>query len=142
MENLYKELEKRNLTRLVEAVNKLRLKDELAEGGPFTIFAPTNEAFEQLEKERGKYFYEEHDLESVIKYHIISQRIFMDEEEYERVKTLEGKKLKIRTEHGPKVNDHPIKEADIQASNGVIHIIDKVLVPELTPESTQSSPLY
>ncbi|WP_197080335.1 fasciclin domain-containing protein [Methanosarcina siciliae] len=131
--NVMQTLADRNFTTFVELLNVAGLEPLLAEEGIYTVFAPTNEAFDELpenavpalENNTGE-------LEKILTYHIVDGKILMenDLENMTSVKTLEGEELPITvTENGVQVGGANITEADIMASNGVIHQIDKVLTP-------------
>jgi len=131
--NVMQVLADRNFVTLVELINSAGLEKALAGEGFYTVFAPTNEAFAKLpenavpalENNTGE-------LTKVLTYHVVGDKILMknDLENMKSVKTLEGAELTINvTANGIQVGGANITEADIKASNGVIHQIDKVLVP-------------
>jgi transforming growth factor-beta-induced protein len=119
---------------LVAALKAAGLVDTLKSPGPFTVFAPTDEAFAKLPpgtvenllkpENRAK-------LQSILKYHVVAGKVMSgDVVKLDSAKTLEGQDLEIKT-MGSKVmvnNAHVIKP-DIVTSNGVIHVIDAVLLP-------------
>jgi uncharacterized surface protein with fasciclin (FAS1) repeats len=128
---------------LVAAVGAAELEDALRAAGPYTVFAPTDEAFgklpdglvDQLLLERNKA-----KLQELLLYHVLGDEVFKSElRRFQFAETLNGKYLWIRKLWGGtvKVNDARVVLADVDASNGVVHAIDKVLIPrgfELEPE--------
>jgi transforming growth factor-beta-induced protein len=120
---------------LVAAVKAAGLVDTLKGQGPFTVFAPTDEAFaklpagalEDLLKPENKA-----KLQSVLTYHVVPGKVMSrDIVKLESAKTAAGDSVKIKaTDNGVMVNDAHVVKADIAASNGVIHVIDKVILPE------------
>lgn len=128
---------------LLQFLDKLDLRTKLEGEGPFTIFAPTDRALNASKDPSLKELQEDpKELERTIKYHIVPEKIMMVSTNYEEAKTLDGYEVKIRTKNGPKVNDNAIKEYDIEADNGVVHVIDYVLHPDRIPEPLRTTPLY
>ena len=119
---------------LVSALQKAELVDTLKGEGPFTVFAPTNAAFEKLLKEldiTSEELLAHPDLEKVLTYHVVSGEVkSTDLEDKMEADTVNGQKLKVDLTDGVMVNDAKVTKADIEAKNGVIHLIDKVLVPD------------
>ena len=121
---------------LVAAVKAAGLVDTLKGPGPFTVFAPTNEAFaalpagtvENLLKPENKA-----KLVAVLTYHVVPGAVTSDQLAGKRlsVKTVEGQNVHIDGRRGVKVNSSTVTTADITASNGVIHVIDAVLLPPM-----------
>lgn len=120
-------------TTLVTAVKAGELVDALSNAGPFTVFAPTNAAFEKLPKGTVEELLKpekKSDLQNVLEYHtyvgVLKTDYMQDGQTFEQVN---GKKIKI-TKQGDKVmiNDKATIIASIPASNGIIHIIDEVLL--------------
>ena len=117
---------------LVAAVDAAGLVETLDGEGPFTVFAPTNEAFEALpEGVLDALLLPENEdvLTSVLTYHVVSGEITSDEITDGDVETVEGQSVTISTENGVMVNEATVVTADVEASNGVIHVIDAVLIP-------------
>ena len=120
---------------LVAAVKAAGLVDTLKGPGPFTVFAPTDEAFaklpagalEDLLKPENKA-----KLRSVLTYHVVLGKVMSrDVVRLESAKTAEGNTIKIKAiDDSVMVNDAHVVKTDIAASNGVIHVIDKVILPE------------
>jgi uncharacterized surface protein with fasciclin (FAS1) repeats len=122
-------------TTLVAAVKAAGLVETLKGAGPFTIFAPTNAAFAALpagtvdgllkpEKKA--------DLTSVLTYHVVAGNIkAADLKDGQKVKTLQGGELTVSIKDGKvKINGANVTAADLSGSNGVIHVIDAVLLPK------------
>jgi uncharacterized surface protein with fasciclin (FAS1) repeats len=117
---------------LVAAITAAGLGDALSGEGPFTVFAPTNEAFEALpEGLLEKLLLPENKeiLAQILKYHVVEAKVMAADVTAGDVETLEGSTFAITTEGGVKVNTANVTTPDVAASNGVIHIIDQVLVP-------------
>ena len=120
---------------LVAAVKAAGLVDTLKGPGPFTVFAPTDEAFatlpegalENLLKPENKA-----KLQNVLTYHVVPGKVMSsDAAKLNSAKTAQGSSINIKaTDNGVMVNDARVLKADIPASNGVIHVIDKVILPE------------
>jgi len=119
---------------LVAAVQAADLVDTLKSEGPFTVFAPTNEAFaalpagtvENLLKPENK-----DQLVAVLTYHVVPGAVTSNQLAGQRlnVATVQGKTVHVDGRNGVHVNNARVTTADIAASNGVIHVIDKVLLP-------------
>lgn len=117
---------------LVEAVTKANLGEALSADGPFTVFAPTNEAFTALFKELGVSGIKDlsaDQLTPILKYHVVSGKVMSTDLSNTTVATLNGKKINVDLSDGVKINDSHVVKADITGSNGVVHVIDKVLIP-------------
>lgn len=120
---------------LVAAVQAAGLVETLKGEGPFTVFAPTDEAFaalpagtvEDLLKPENK-----DKLVAVLTYHVVAGKVMSgDLSNGMTAPTVQGGDVTIMTEGGVKVNDANVVSADIAASNGVIHVIDKVILPAM-----------
>ena len=120
---------------LVAAVKAADLVDTLKGSGPFTVFAPTDEAFaklpagtlESLLKPENKA-----KLQSILTYHVVPGKVMsQDVVKLDSAKTVQGSSVTIRTANGNvMVNNARVIKADVGASNGVIHVIDTVILPE------------
>jgi uncharacterized surface protein with fasciclin (FAS1) repeats len=125
---------------LLAAVGAAGLGQTLTEGGPFTVFAPTDDAFAKLPEGTVESLLEEENLPKlaeILKFHVVSGRVYADQAlEAGRANTLAGPPVRIRVSDGNlRVNDSRVTGTDIQASNGVVHVIDAVLLPpEVSPE--------
>lgn len=123
-----------NLSTLVAAVKAAGLVETLQGDGPFTIFAPTNEAFaalpkgtlEQLLKPENK-----DELVKILTYHVVSGNVTSSKlYDNQSAGTVQGSNIKIRIyENAIKVNDATVIKANIQGKNGVVHLIDRVILP-------------
>ena len=120
---------------LVTAVKAAGLVDTLKGPGPFTVFAPTDEAFaklpggtvENLLKPENK-----QQLVAILTYHVVPAKV-MSKDIFGKktmAKTVEGTQVSIDATDGVRVNNAKVVKADIEASNGVIHVIDTVIIPE------------
>ena len=119
---------------LVAALAKAELVEALQAEGPFTVFAPTNAAFEALLGELGITAEEllgQPQLADVLLYHVVSGAVLStDLQNGMTAETLGGQTITVDLTDGVKINSSAVEIADIQASNGVIHVIDSVLIPE------------
>ncbi|MGF1935718.1 MAG: fasciclin domain-containing protein [Nostoc sp. ChiQUE02] len=119
-------------TTLVEAINRASLLQGLMEPASITLFAPTDEAFSKLPSGTvGIFLDNPPELEKLLTYHVIASRIpSTDADALSSAPTVEGSTLAIDTSDGIKVNDAKVIEPDIESDNGIIHIIDTVLIPQ------------
>ena len=120
---------------LVAAVKAAGLVDTLKGAGPFTVFAPTDEAFAKLPAGTVDALLKDiPKLKKILTYHVVSGKVMAaDVAKMKSAKTVEGSDVKIDASSGVKVNDSTVSTADVVTDNGVIHIIDTVLMPALTP---------
>ncbi len=118
---------------LVAALQKAGLVDALSGPGPFTVFAPTNEAFASLLKAldiTADELLAQPDLSKALLYHVVSGKVMStDLTNGLSAPTLQGENLVFDLTNGVKVNTSNVVAADIETTNGVIHVIDSVLVP-------------
>ena len=117
---------------LVAAVTAAGLGEALSGEGPFTVFAPTNAAFEALPAgllEKLLLPENKEILAKILTYHVVAAKVMAADVAAGDVTTLEGSAFAITTEGGVKVNASNVTATDVAASNGVIHVIDAVLVP-------------
>jgi len=116
---------------LVNAVKAAGLVETLKGAGPFTVFAPTDEAFAKLPKGTVDGLLKDiPQLKKILTYHVVSGKVMAaDVVKLKSAKTVEGEDVKIDASHGVKINDATVTTPDISADNGVIHMIDKVLIP-------------
>ena len=116
---------------LVTAVDAAGLAGTLADDGPFTVFAPTDEAFAALPAGTlDALLMDTAALTNVLLYHVVSGEVLAaDVVTLTSATTLQGGNLSIDTSDGVKVNGATVVQTDILASNGVIHVIDAVLIP-------------
>ncbi|MEH2170811.1 MAG: fasciclin domain-containing protein [Nostoc sp.] len=117
---------------LVTAITTAGLDTALKGDGPFTVFAPTDEAFSKLPSGAVEELLEDViKLREVLEYHVVSGKINATElNQSQKLTTTQGKDIKVNTENNVKVNDAYIVTPDVEADNGVIHVIDNVLFPE------------
>lgn len=123
-----------NFSTLVTAVQTAGLVDALSSAGPFTVFAPTNEAFAALpEGTLASLLDDPEALADILLYHVVPGTVLaQDIPAFLKADTLLGDnviELRSSSMDGVTVNDATVTAADIQASNGVIHVIDQVLIP-------------
>jgi uncharacterized surface protein with fasciclin (FAS1) repeats len=116
---------------LLTAVDAAGLGETLADGGPFTVFAPTDDAFRVLPHEIvAGLLADPPALVRVLTYHVVPGRITSAQITHDsEQKTVEGGVLTIAVNGGVTVNDATVIQADVEAENGVIHVIDRVLIP-------------
>lgn len=118
---------------LVSALQKAELVDALSGEGPFTVFAPTNDAFVKLIGELGitaEQLLNHPQLSEVLLYHVVSGKVMStDLSSGMKAGTLLGEEITVDLSSGVKINSSKVTAADVEATNGVIHIIDTVLVP-------------
>jgi uncharacterized surface protein with fasciclin (FAS1) repeats len=121
---------------LASLLTKAGLVDTLSTGGPFTVFAPTDAAFAKVPKATLEALAENPaQLKSVLLYHVVSGRVAAaDVVKLTSAKTLEGRSVAIKTVAGSVYVDKArVTTPDVAASNGVIHVIDSVLIPKAAP---------
>jgi uncharacterized surface protein with fasciclin (FAS1) repeats len=116
---------------LATALQAAGLVDTLKGKGPFTVFAPTDEAFAKVPKaDLDALLKDKAKLTRVLTYHVVPGKVMAkDVAKLSEAKTVEGQSLKIDTSSGVKVDGANVVKADIEASNGVIHVIDSVILP-------------
>lgn len=117
---------------LVAAVKAAGLVDTLKSPGPFTVFAPTDEAFAKLPEGTVEALLKDKDkLTAVLTYHVVAGKMMAaDVVGNSAIQTVQGQSLQISTSDGVKVDNANIIKTDIQTSNGVIHVIDTVVLPD------------
>jgi len=123
-----------NFNTLVAAVKAAGLVDTLKGPGPFTVFAPTDEAFAQLPPGTLESLLKPENkakLQSILTYHVVSGKVMaQDVVKLHSAKTVEGQDITIKTMNGHvMVDSASVTKTDIVTSNGVIHVIDSVLLP-------------
>ena len=122
-----------NFSTLAAALEAAGLIETLKGDGPFTVFAPTDEAFSKIPAATLSELLRPENkakLTAILNYHVVSGRVTADEvTNLESATSLQGQTLKISTKDGIKINDASVLTPDVQATNGVIHIIDAVLIP-------------
>jgi uncharacterized surface protein with fasciclin (FAS1) repeats len=120
---------------LAAAVGAANLVNTLQGTGPFTVFAPTDAAFAAVQKDVDNLLMPENKatLAKVLTYHVVSgEHMAADLEDGAELTTVQGEKLKVSVKDGKvMIGEANVTTADISASNGVIHVIDKVLMPKM-----------
>lgn len=118
---------------LVKAVQAAGLAETLSGKGPFTVFAPTNEAFAALPKGTLEKLLKPENrnlLRKVLTYHVVSGDLMAKNLRSGRLATVEGSPVVVQVRHSRvRVNKANVVKADVDAKNGVIHVIDRVLLP-------------
>jgi uncharacterized surface protein with fasciclin (FAS1) repeats len=116
---------------LAAALQAAGLVDTLKGQGPFTVFAPTDEAFAKIPKaDLDALLKDKAKLTRVLTYHVVPGKVMAaDVAKLSQAKTVEGQSVKIDTSAGVKVDGASVIKADVEASNGVIHVIDSVILP-------------
>ncbi len=125
---------------LVAAAKAAGLVDTLKGEGPFTVFAPTDKAFKKLEKSKPGIIAallkpeNKEKLAAILTYHVVPGKVLaadvMKLANGTKVKTVNGKSINVRNKHGVRVDNAKVIKTDIECSNGVIHVIDTVLLPK------------
>ena len=122
-----------NFKTLATALNETGLVEALQGDGPFTVFAPTDDAFAKLPEGTIESLLKDKEaLTKILLYHVVSGKVTSKEVvKLKKAETLEGEYITIKTsDDGVMINDSNVIGADIMASNGVIHVIDTVLLPK------------
>ncbi len=120
-----------NFKTLAAAVTAAGLIDTLKSAGPFTVFAPTDEAFAKVPKATlDSLLADKAALTKILTYHVVAGKVMAADVKAGHVKTVQGSDLAMATEGGVTVNGAKVVAADVAASNGVIHAIDTVLMPK------------
>jgi uncharacterized surface protein with fasciclin (FAS1) repeats len=126
-----------NFKTLVTAVKAADLVDTLKSKGPFTVFAPTDDAFAKLPKGTVEGLLKDiPKLKAVLTYHVVPGKVMaVDVVKLKTAKTVQGQDVKIdaskwHLHKNVKINDANVVKADIVTDNGVIHVIDKVILPK------------
>jgi transforming growth factor-beta-induced protein len=124
-----------NAKTLSAAISAAGLSETLQGDGPFTVFAPTDSAFAAIQKDVDKLLKPENKatLAKVLTYHVVSGKmVAADLKDGQELTTVEGSKLKVSIKNGVvMVGNARVTATDVDASNGVIHVIDKVLMPKM-----------
>jgi transforming growth factor-beta-induced protein len=117
---------------LVSAVTAAGLVDTLNGKGPFTVFAPTNDAFAKIPEDQLQAILADKDkLTKILTYHVLPAKVLSKNlKKKQTVETVEGSPVTIvAKKSGVKVGDAKVVKADVKTSNGVIHVIDTVILP-------------
>jgi len=124
---------------LVDAVLKAELAETLSGDGPFTVFAPSDEAFEDLFSTlqvAGIEDLTKEDLVPILQYHVVSGNVLSSDLSSGNVTTIGGKDIGVEVGSSVTINGNAnVVATDVQGTNGVVHVIDKVLLPENAPKN-------
>jgi uncharacterized surface protein with fasciclin (FAS1) repeats len=116
---------------LATALQAAGLIDTLKGKGPFTVFAPTDEAFAKVPKaDLDALLKDKAKLTAVLTYHVVAGKVMSKDVKAGKVKTVQGSELTLGTTGGVTVDNAKVVKADIVADNGVIHVIDTVVIPK------------
>jgi uncharacterized surface protein with fasciclin (FAS1) repeats len=116
---------------LVAAVKAAGLVDTLKGPGPFTVFAPTDAAFAKLPKATlDGLLKDPAALSKILTYHVVPGKVMAADVKAGKVKTVNGQELTVKTEGGVMVDNAKVTATDVAATNGVIHVIDTVVLPK------------
>ena len=120
-----------NFKTLATALGVAGLVDTLKGKGPFTVFAPTDEAFAKIPKaDLDALLKDKAKLTAVLTYHVVPGKVMAADVKAGKVKTVQGSELTVSTSGGVMVDKAKVIKTDIVADNGVIHVIDTVIMPK------------
>ena len=120
-----------NFKTLAAALTAAGLIDTLKGKGPFTVFAPTDAAFAKIPKaDLDALLADKAKLTAVLTYHVVAGNVMAKDVKAGQVKTVQGSDITVTTSGGVMVNNAKVTATDIVADNGVIHVIDTVLLPK------------
>lgn len=115
---------------LAIALEKAGLVQTLKGAGPFTVFAPTDAAFAKVPKDQlDALLADKAKLTAVLTYHVVPGKVMAQDVKAGKVKTVQGSELTVSTDGGVKVDAANVVKTDIVADNGIIHVIDSVVIP-------------
>jgi uncharacterized surface protein with fasciclin (FAS1) repeats len=117
---------------LVQAVQAAGLVETLSGEGPFTVFAPTDEAFAQIPQDTLQaVLADKEKLTAILTYHVVPGKLMAaDVVRSTQLQTVQGQSITVSTEGGVRVDNANVIQTDIEADNGVIHVIDQVIMPK------------
>jgi uncharacterized surface protein with fasciclin (FAS1) repeats len=116
---------------LATALQAAGLIDTLKGKGPFTVFAPTDAAFAKIPKaDLDALLKDKAKLQAVLTYHVVAGKVMAKDVKAGNVKTVQGSDITISTANGVMVNNAKVVTTDVAADNGVIHVIDTVILPK------------
>ena len=119
-----------NFKTLATALTAAGLIDTLKGKGPYTVFAPTDAAFAKIPKaDLDALLKDKAKLTAVLTYHVVAGKVMAADVKAGKVKTVQGSDLTVSTSGGVMVNGAKVSATDIVADNGVIHVIDSVIMP-------------
>ena len=120
-----------NFKTLATALTAAGLIDTLKGNGPFTVFAPTDAAFAKIPKaDLDALLKDKAKLTAVLTYHVVAGKVMAADVKAGKVKTVQGSEITVATAGGVTVDGAKVSATDIVASNGVIHVIDSVILPK------------
>ena len=120
-----------NFKTLAMALTAAGLIDTLKGKGPFTVFAPTDAAFAKIPKaDLDKLLADKAKLTAVLTYHVVPGKVMAKDVKAGKVKTVQGGEITVATAGGVTVDGAKVSATDIVADNGVIHVIDSVIMPK------------
>ena len=120
-----------NFKTLATALTAAGLVDTLKGKGPFTVFAPTDAAFAKIPKaDLDALLKDKAKLTAVLTYHVVAGKVMAADVKAGKVKTVQGSELTVSTTGGVMVDKAKVTTTDIVANNGVIHVIDSVIMPK------------
>ncbi|MDP3796748.1 MAG: fasciclin domain-containing protein [Polaromonas sp.] len=120
-----------NFKTLAAALQAAGLVDTLKGKGPFTVFAPTDAAFAKIPKaDLDALLADKAKLTAVLTYHVVAGKVMAKDVKAGKVKTVQGSELTVATAGGVMVDNAKVTSTDIVADNGVIHVIDTVVIPK------------
>lgn len=120
-----------NFKTLATALQAAGLVDTLKGVGPFTVFAPTDAAFAKIPKaDLDALLKDKAKLTAVLTYHVVAGKVMAKDVKAGKVKTVQGSELTVSTTGGVTVDNAKVTATDIVADNGVIHVIDTVVIPK------------
>lgn len=120
-----------NFKTLASALTVAGLIDTLKGPGPFTVFAPTDAAFAKIPKaDLDALLKDKAKLTAVLTYHVVSGKVMAKDVKAGKVKTVQGSEITVSTTGGVMVDAAKVTSVDIVADNGVIHVIDSVILPK------------
>ena len=116
---------------LATALTAAGLVDRLKAKGPFTVFAPTDEAFAKIPKaDLDALLADKAKLTAVLSYHVVPGKVMAKDVKAGKVKSVQGSEITVTTAGGVMVDKAKVIKTDIVADNGVIHVIDSVILPK------------
>ncbi|MFB0558049.1 MAG: fasciclin domain-containing protein [Candidatus Bathyarchaeia archaeon] len=121
-----------NFKTLLKACETAGLVETLSGKGPYTVFAPTDDAFAAIPKEKlDALLADKEKLKGILTYHVVPGKVMAaDVKKLETAKTVQGSDIRIDTTKGVMVNEANVVKTDLETTNGVIHVIDKVIMPK------------
>jgi uncharacterized surface protein with fasciclin (FAS1) repeats len=128
-----------NFSTLAAALRAAGLLEALKSEGPFTVFAPIDDAFAKIPPQTLSELLQPENKEkltAILTYHVVPGRVTAhDVANLDSATTLQGQTVKISKQDGVKINDAKVIAPDVEATNGVIHVIDSVLMPATTAKA-------